>query len=574
MKIKSKILSRLVLSGALVTGIWSSCSESFLEQPPLGSYSGPQVQTVKGIEGILINAYATLDGLNGVWASGASNWIWGSMRGGDAYKGTEVNDQPEMTLIEKHQALPGFTDVNNKWRGIWDGVGQANAVLLAIPTIQGLDDATATRIEAEARFIRAHHHFEGVKLYKQIPYLDETITDFKVTNVGVDVWSKIEEDFKFAYDNLNADGKMPNKGRANKWAAGAYLAKAYMFQGKWQAASDLLDEVIANGKTASGDPYGLNDNYGDNFDPKKENSKEAVFSIQFTVGVGSQGRNGNYDNVLNYPTGGPGGCCGFFQPSHNLVNSFKTDANGLPLVDTYNNVDFVDPSDNFDYVYAGNIDTRLDHTVGRKDVPYLDWGNHPGAAWIRDASFGGPYSPKKNVYKKADEGLSEGGVWGERPNANNYTIIRFSDVLLWKAEAAIELNDLEEGRTYINMVRARAALSASEIAGNTHAYEVGQYTVAFADKAAARKALQFERKLEFGMEGHRFFDLLRWDELGIMDMEAYLNTEYLTPEKTRRPHLAGATFTECDKYEPIPEQAISQSFKGGEATLKQITGCF
>jgi starch-binding outer membrane protein, SusD/RagB family len=573
---KTRMISKLTLCITMVMGLYTSCSDSFLDQPPLGSYSEVQLANKKGVNGLLINAYATLDGTDGTWGGGASNWLWGSMRSGDAYKGSESTDQPPMTLIEKYEINPSFGDVQTKWNATFDGIASANAVLVLLQKVEDLTDDEKKTIEAEARFLRAHHHFEGVKLFKNIPWVDETVAnDAKPTNIGVDVWSKIEEDFKFGYDNLPA--QMNAKGRANKWAAAAYLAKAHMFQAEWAAAETILDDIIANGTNAQGVKLALNDNYQDNFVVSNENSKEAIFSIQFTVGVGTTGRNANYDGVLNYPhTAGPGGCCGFFQPSHNLVNSYKTDASGLPLLDTYNDVDFVDPANNFVTVYAGSVDPRLDHTVGRKDVPYLDWGPHPGASWIRKPDFGGPYSPKKNVYKKAEEGsTSEGGFWGERPNGNNFTIIRYADVLLWKAEAAIEQNDLADGLTYINMVRERAANPASEIAGSPTAYNVGLYT-AFATQAEAREALQFERKLEFGMEGHRFFDLVRWHENGQIDMIDYINNEYLAKEVTRRPHLTNPnpTFTACDMYLPIPAGPVSQSFVDGEAQLKQISGCF
>jgi starch-binding outer membrane protein, SusD/RagB family len=572
---KTKILSKLILSTTLVIGTWASCSEDFLDHQPLGSYNEKQLSNQKGIEGILINAYSTLDGTTAVWASGASNWLWGSIRAGEAYKGSESTDIPQMTSIEKFDALPSFADINSKWVATWDGVAQANAVLQAVRKAEGLSDSEVKEFEGQARFIRAHHHFEAIKNWKQVPFIDENNTESRPSNIGVDVWGRIEEDFKYGYDNLPK--VMDAKGKINKWAAAAYLAKAHMFQGEWTEAETILDDIIANGKNAQGIAYALNDSYQDNFLISTENSSETVFSVEATAGTGTLGYNGNWDNVLNNPhTGGPTGCCGFFQPSHNLVNSYKTDANGLPLTDTYNNVDFVDPDDNFTTIYSGNVDPRLDHTVGRKDVPYLDWGPHPGAVWIRMPAFGGPYSPKKTVYKKSEEdAVSEGGGWGWRTNALNSNIIRFADVLLWKAEVAIEQGDLIEGLTYINKVRARAANPVNFIAGSPTNYLVDQYT-SFADQASARKALQFERKLEFGMEGHRFYDLIRWHENGQIDMLDYMNNEYLAKEVARRPHLTNPVpvFTECDMYLPIPASAISQSFKNGEAQLKQIANCY
>jgi hypothetical protein len=212
--------------------------------------------------------------------------------------------------------------------------------------------------------------------------------------------------------------------------------------------------------------------------------------------------------------------------------------------------------------YAGNLDPRLDWTVGRRSVPYHDWGTHPGRDWIRDVTYGGPYSPKKNTFFKSEENSTGGKVgWGFSSNALNYTIMRFADVLLMAAEAEVEVGSLITAKDYVNLVRARAAAFAPSntapfavaAASATYAtYNVGQY-LAFADQAAGRKAVRFERKLELGMEGHRFFDLVRWG-IAAVDLNAYL-----TVEAVRRPTtLAGSVFT-AGKHEvyPIPSAAIS-----------------
>ncbi len=233
----------------------------------------------------------------------------------------------------------------------------------------------------------------------------------------------------------------------------------------------------------------------------------------------------------------------------------------MPLPDTYNasNVtsDEAVLSSQAFTPYAGNLDPRLDWTVGRRGVPYHDWGTHPGRDWIRDVTYGGPYSPKKNTYFKADEGSTAGKVgWGFSSNALNYTVMRFADVLLMAAEAEIEAGSLTTARDYVNLVRARAAAFAPSNTGTfaepaaaaTYAtYNVGQYT-AFADQAAARKAVRFERKLELGMEGHRFFDLVRWG-IAAADLNAYLSVEGTRRATT----LAGTAFTAGKhEYYPIP----------------------
>lgn len=566
-----------------------SCKQTFLEPPTQGIYSETQLSNRQGLNGMLINAYATLDGMEGSIDAGASNWTWGSITAGDAYKGTEISDRIDQNPIMRFEISGSNPILLGKWNGTWDGVGQANTVLRILPKVTDMTAAEKKQAEAEARFLRGHHHFEGKKMWNNIPYINETVTDFKVPNIDaggayLNVWPQIEADLKFAFDNL--DEVKPHKGRVNKWAAACFLAKAYMFQKKYTEAKALFTTIITSGKNSQGVKYALTNNIHDNFRVSKENNQETIFAIQHSYGDGSN-TNANYDNILNYPHGGgskPGGCCGFFQPSQNLVNSYKTDANGLPLPDTYNSTDVTNDetvlSSQPFMPYLGTLDPRLDWSVGRRGVPYYDWGIHPGRDWIRKVDYGGPYSPKKNTYYKSDEGSLAGKVgWGFSAHALNYTIMRYADVLLMAAEAEIEVGSLETARTYINLVRDRAdnfapsLNSPSGVPSNdpsvTYAnYKVDQYTSAFADQAAARKAVRFERKLELSMEGHRFFDLVRW---GIADVEI---NAYLTKEATRRPSaLSGSVFTKGkNEYFPIPDFAITQSIKDGKPTLKQNPG--
>jgi hypothetical protein len=576
---KTKVL--LIITAIAGTTMVSGCKKKFLELSPQGVYDLASLSNKKGVDGLLINAYATLDGRQDQQNGGASNWLWGSIRGGDAYKGTEFSDMNDANPVMRFEILPSNGQLTNKWTGIWDGVGGANAVLTVLPLAKDISPADAKQIEAEAKFIRGFMHFEAKKGFNNVPFIDEKVIDFKVPNTDaggafINIWPQIEADLKFGYDNL--DEKRPNKGRVNKWAAAAYLAKAYMFQNKFTEAKTLFDAIILNGKNSEGVKYDLTPNFHSNFRVTSENNSETVFSIQASYGDGAN-TNGNYDNTLNYPHGGdatkdkPGACCGFFQPSQNLVNSFKT-ASGLPELDTYNNTD-VTSDENFTSAqaftpYAGPLDPRLDWTVGRRGIPYYDWGLHPGRDWIRVVSYGGPYSPKKNTYYKADIGTLAGTVgWGFANNSLNFTPMRFADVLLMAAEAEIEVGSLTTALTYINKIRTRAANSpVLNGASPAATYNVANYT-SLVDKVTARKIVRFERKLELAMEGHRFFDLVRW---GIADV--VLNGEYFAKENVRRSSaLAGSVFTKGKhEYLPIPEFAITRSIKEGKETLKQNPG--
>lgn len=557
----------------------TACSDSFLDVKPKAALSSSALANNKGVNSMLIAAYSLLDGWatpEGAYRSyqvGADNWVYGSVASDDAYKGTIAGDQPPISLIEQTAITSDNVYFRGKWRGMYDGIARTNDVLQILPNVTDITEAERAQIVAESRFLRGHYHFELKKMYKNVPYIDDKIynpNDLESTKVPntTDIWSKIEDDLKAAYDVLPA--KQSQVGRCSKWAAGATLAKAYLFQQKYAEAKVLLDAIVASGQ------YKLMDNYHDSFKANTNNNAESIFEVQYSVNDGaSGGENGNIGSTLNYPYGGGGvtTCCGFFQPSQNLVNSFKTDAAGLPLLDSFNSVDVtndqgIEATAPFT-PYTGTLDPRLDWTVGRRGIPFLDWGVHPGKTYVRDQAYGGPYSPKKHLMYRSDVGTNT-FAGNARLNANNYRMIRYSHVLLWLAEIAVEQGDLTTAMTYVNQIRARAAKPAGFVknADGTPAanYLINLYTV-FPDQAYARKAVQFEERLEFAMEGHRRFDLVRW---GIADQ--VLNG-YYTVEKTKRSYLKDALFVKGKhEYFPIPIQEILNSQVSGQATLKQNDG--
>ncbi|HTE32236.1 MAG TPA: RagB/SusD family nutrient uptake outer membrane protein [Chryseolinea sp.] len=571
----------IFIYGTIFLSVLGSCSDSFLDVKPKAALSSSTLQNNKGINSLLVGAYALLDGwatAEGAYRSyqvGADNWVYGSVASDDSYKGTIAGDQPPISLIEQENIASDNIYFRGKWRGMYDGIARTNDVLQILPKVLDITDAERAQIIAEARFLRGHFHFELKKMYNKVPYIDETIYDpnnlesTKLPNTE-DIWPKIEADLQAAYAALPTKQAQP--GRPTKWAAAATLAKAFLFQKKYTDAKTLLDAIVASGQ------YKLVDNYHDNFKAVTNNNPESIFEIQYSVNDGaSGGENGNIGSTLNYPYGGGGvtTCCGFFQPSQNLVNAFKTDAvTGLPLLDTFNGSDVtsdqgIEATAPFT-PYTGPVDPRLDWTVGRRGIPYLDWGVHPGKTYVRDQAYGGPYSPKKHVMYKSDVGTNT-FAGNPRLNANNYRMIRYSHVLLWLAEIAVEQNDLEAARGYVNQIRARAAKPAGFVkkSDGTPAanYVIAEYLTPFADQATARKAVQFEERLEFAMEGHRRFDLVRW---GIADQT--LNAYYAV-EGTKRPYLNNVKFVAGKhEYFPIPIQEILNSQVGGQQTLEQNPG--
>jgi hypothetical protein len=606
MKIKQyKLFVPVIL---LLLVISFACSRNFLNKPPQGALLPSTLANTAGVKSLLIGAYSMLDGQGGAtvgyqFGNGPDNWVFGSVAADDAYKGSTPSDQGDITALETWSTATATNPyLQVKWQALYDGAQRANDVIRTMALAKDLSAADAKELMGEARFLRGFFHFEAKKLWANVPYVDETISvsnnNINVPN-GTDIWPKIEADFQFGIDNLNAT--QTEKGRINKWGAMAFLAKTYMYELQYAKAKALISQLLASGVTAAGDKYGWNTGgYFNNFNPDKgaKNSPESIFSVQMSVNDGSP-QNGNYGEVLNYPNdgSGPGGCCGFSNPSINLANAYKTDGTtGLPLLDNFNAGNAVsDPTT----PYTGTLDPRVDLVMGRPGIPYLDFGPHPGSKWVRDGSDGF-FSPKKNVYALAQKGTlssTDASFWGPTQiDANNVVLIRYSDLLLWAAECEVEVGDPEVARGYVNTVRGRIAShpeywvyknSAFNIANYQYKdqttpadnYKIGLYAAGTfaADKNFAMKAIRFERRLELAIEGHRFFDLQRWnkDTNFPLDMSALLNA-YAAVEQNRASLFAvnkNAQFTKgVNEIFAIPQTEIDLENATGTKVLIQNKG--
>jgi starch-binding outer membrane protein, SusD/RagB family len=607
-------LKYIVVASMLGATAFYSCSK-FLNKPPVGSLVPGVVATKAGVEGLLIGAYAMLKGWNNTgiqlpdsYAVGLDNSPFGGYASDDAYKGSNTTDQgPDAPEIENHSVTSAIGYLEQKWQADYNGAQRANDAMREIPLVTdgSLTAANIAEITAEARFLRGVFHFDLAKVFRNVPFVGTDVyyrsADENVPNPGP-IWDSIEADFTAAMAVLPKT--QLNIGQANYYAAEAFLAKAYMFDHNYTAALPLLTDVIQNGTNSAGTPFALGP-YENNFNAATRNNSESVFCIQMTVGDGSGGQNSNPGDILNFPAGTNTSCCGFYQPSYTLANAFKVDANGLPMFQidpatgfpTYNDVDL--PNDHGLLLTdpftppTNALDPRIDWTLGRRGIPYLDWGLCGGETWSRGDVV--PYNPIKNVFWAAQEATtSENSVWGatNQGTAINYNLIRLADVYLWRAECYVEANSLALAQTDVNTVRGRMQNQAYWVhtyinnatpqAGFTTTpaanYQIGLYgAVAGTDfvsmgQELSREAVYMERQLELGMEGHRFFDLQRYDGIfGGPEATGYMAAVQNAHIKAdcRAPHpnpvLTGATFTaNRNELFPLPQDEIDKS--GGKLT--------
>ncbi|MEY8020055.1 RagB/SusD family nutrient uptake outer membrane protein [Muriicola sp. SD30] len=550
---KKRIFYYLTLFAAIF-----ACSDDFTDVPAIGALSDATLQNEQGVNLLLVGAYSVLDGIRNNqggadWTVSGDNW-WFDVISDDAHKGSTDGDQADLYLLEIYD----WTSANpylTVWDGRFAGVNRANAVINLINNIPEGDFSSQL---AEARFLRGHYNFELQKMFGNVPYISEenfANTEFNQPNSGP-IWDQIEADFQYAIDNLPAS--QADVGRPTSWTAKAYMGKVHMHQSDYAAAAPLFTDVINNG------PYSLNPEFLANFSLAGENGSEAIFSIQFTTD-GGQSFNGNRGGTLNFPNPGPfGSCCGFYQPTQDLVNAYQTDGTGLPLLDTFNQTDVTNDQDLASAdpftPHAGPLDPRLDYTVGRRGIDYNGYGLHVGQDWIRasDADISGPYLSKKNVYQAGEDANVGTGAWGQQHSGVNYHIIRYADVLLMAAEAAVEANDLATALNYVNQVRNRAK-NMTYVQNDTGTGPAANYQIepypSFADQTEARKAVRFERRLELAMEGHRLFDLRRW---GVS--ESVLNA-YVQNEARTIPNFGtkAGTYMPNMNLMPIPINAIDLS---------------
>ena len=566
---KKTFIYTVALGLALLCG---SCNDFLEDQVPQGTLDNEKLKDPAYVDNLVISAYA-------VWISAedinSSFSMWNyDVRSDDAYKGG--NNQQDGDVFHNLEVSQGIMttawNISDMWQRLYNCISRVNTTLQLLETVDESVYPQKQQRIAEMRFLRGHGHFLLKRLFKYIPFVTNpnlteeeynALSNREYTND--EGWQVIADDFKFAYDNLPA--MQADKGRPAKAAAAAYLAKTYLYKAYHQDNADTHEVTSVNQddlkkvveytekSILSAGGYGLESDYHNNFrpEPQYENGVESLWAMQYSMNDGTQNGNCNWGYGLIVPniSGVTDGGCDFYKPSQNLVNAFRTDNDGHPLLDTFNDKD-VDVTVNY-------TDPRLYLTVGMPGFPYEFNTNYMMAKsqdWSRSNGLYGYYvTLKQNV--DPDGGYLIKGAWWGSPM--NRIVLRYADVLLMRAEALVQLNDgrMDEAVSLINEVRNRAKQSTNLISGYEMAYGVHFNVQPYAgsyDQATALKMVKFERRVELGMEAERFFDLVRWGEAA-----GTLNKYYAQEADNCNVYTTASFTANKNEYLPIPFAQLSAS---------------
>ena len=552
-----------------------SCSDFLEEQVPQATLTQDEVKNPEYIDNVLISAYA---GLVSIEDMNASFSLWNyDTRSDDAYVGgSDFSDGEPFHRLEKST---GVMTTDWPFSSIWTRFyNYLSRVSLSIDILASADQENATiqQRTAEMKFLRAYGHFQLKRLFKKIPFVNKpNMTEEDYNNLSNteytndEGWQQIINDLEDAYTVLPET--QAEKGRPTKAACAAFLAKVYLYKAYHQDDANTnqvtsintedLQKVVeyTNPALYTKAGYGLESDLHNNFRPEEqyENGKESLWAIQYSKNDGTVYGNLNFSNRLIVP------CipkvhdsgCDFYKPSHNLVSAYRTNSDGLPMLDTFADEEYTVGS-------AQTVDPRLFVTVGVPGTPYMF---NPGFmisetnAWSRSGgTFGYFVSLKQNV----DPALTDSYLYlcdSQWASSMNRVVLRYADVLLMRAEAQAQLGQTSEAIALVNQVRERAAgMTASSVVSNysnkygVH-YAVGKYNGSYS-KDEVMKIVKMERRLELAMESERFFDLVRWG-----DAATVLN-KYYSSESEKMNFLSGSQFTaNKNEYLPVPYEQMAAS---------------
>ncbi len=541
----------MALSAALICASSSLVScDDYLDLKPQGAFTEAQLSD-DSVDGLLTAAYAGLEahffGNNESFSGPATNWVF-DVRSDDAVKGGDgLSMEQNIHLLEISNITSDNATCLYKWENDYYAISRVHKAMNAIDLA---DISNKDALKAELKTLRAYFYFDLIRIFKNIPYFTENEDPNGKTNdeyTREQIYKFIADDLESAYEVLPES--QASAGRVNKYVAAAILAKVYAMTSDWANVEKWAKVVTGC------DKYALYDNYLDMSKIEFNNKKEAIFAIQFSTA--NDNAHINWSNLLN-TTYSEGNLFGngddFFLASQNLVNAFATDENGLPYLDGSEH--YVKTTVSGEGNYEGNVDPRVDFTVGRLGMPFR--GHTYNMNWCRAYNTYGEYSGKKGLIDPSSSNMVQGFPWGA--SSLNFNLIRYADIVLLEAEALIEQNkDLDKARELINSVRKKAARSVDgnytpvDVDPMAASYNVGTYPAANWTQDYARKAVRMERRLELAMEGHRWFDLVRWGTA----VETV--NKYMQSEKQYHTYYEGAAISEDEIYLPAPYDEVNNS---------------
>jgi hypothetical protein len=477
-----RFIIKLSLIASLALPTINSCSDAdFLDMKPLGVATEGDL-AAGGFEESAFGLYGKIRTQEGI-----SDWYrywFQSIRSDDAAKGSSPTDAATLgNVMDNFQYSPNEFAAN--WNGHYSLIYACNDLVTAIEASGATDQGSIINL-AEAKAIRGFAYFDLRRDYGQVPIILNKIVKpsdgVKAKNTIAEVDAQIISDLEFAALHLPLSWPA-YPGRTTKGFANSLLAKLYLYQGDWKKALAKSEEVIKSGQ------YNLVPSYETLFTKAANNSRETIFEVQFLV-VGRTYYSNNYFESQGVRGSGVWDLgWGFNVPTSNLINAYEPN----------------DP---------------------RKAATILTSGQSDGLGNILPNS---PPLDQLNWNKKAYTLPSERTAFGENKNHwENVKIMRYADVLLIAAEAANEDGNSGLAATYLEEVRKRARGANNSILPIVSG---GQSTI--------RTAIKQERRIEFALEGERFYDLVRWGDAAAV--------------------LGGRGYQTKHQYYPIPQTAIDQS---------------
>lgn len=522
-------------------------------------------------------------GLMGVYAVLQQNAVFGTYFGLDCITDIGFSNSSDMyNDIATGKTNSRTSTYGDKWKALYEGVARANAALQNIPNVD-ISDELKNRYIAEAKFLRGLYYFQLLDFYGGVPLYDETTIIEKDFNNMLKPRSSADDTRKFILNDLEVAltylpdaWQTADKGRATKGAAIALKGKVLLYNKQYSEAAKCFEQIKA--KT---DLYTLYSDYAGIFKPGGDESKEMVFAVQNSGGVGQDygmpmalymGTRSTYGacwnpamvatdffNYYEYKDGKPFNWDSEF-PGFNESDEVKAEVFVAKLSENNKKVEkYPVYKDELVSMYD-NRDPRMQATILLPYTQYKGWTNNApkdcefvivtsGNAAVANGFVETDGSYKTFLWRKfVPEYDMDGQLNNREDTPINFPIIRYADVLLMLAECYNELDKGDAAVDLINEVRDRV---------NMPGLNSGAVWLEAHSKQEIFEHIKHERAVELAGEGLRYSDLRRWGcltDLNGMSKQALLGYPvYCTHVVTERDYLWPIPGSEIDKNSSLEQ---------------------